>query len=105
MEINIGSSVHYLDYRKNYMFSHIATTLKKKTDINFICRQNLKERPGDPKIPEPHTKSKRASVNFPQSSSQTLPKWTLHNADRRRALLLCQGLLGLTVYQVHINLW
>lgn len=53
MEINIGSSVHYLDYRKNYMFSHIATTLKKKnkTDINFICRQNLEERPGDPKIP------------------------------------------------------
>lgn len=64
MEINIGSSVHYLDYRKNYMFSHTATTLKKK-DRNFICKQNLEERPRDPKIPKSHPKSKRASVNFP----------------------------------------
>lgn len=30
MEINIGNLVHYLDYRKNYMFSHTATTIKKK---------------------------------------------------------------------------
>lgn len=30
MEINIGNLVHYLDYRKNYKFSHTATTIKKK---------------------------------------------------------------------------
>lgn len=30
MEINIGNLAHHLDYRKNYMFSHTATTIKKK---------------------------------------------------------------------------
>lgn len=29
MEINIGNLAHHLDYRKNYMFSHTATTIKK----------------------------------------------------------------------------
>lgn len=54
MEINIGNLVHYLDYRKNYMFSHTATTIKKKKQKkkHLISKQNLEERPGGPKIPE-----------------------------------------------------
>lgn len=43
MEINIGSSVHYLDYRKNYMFSHTATTLKKKTEISSASKTLRKD--------------------------------------------------------------
>lgn len=33
MEINIGNSVHHLDYRKKYMFSHTAFTIQKKIHL------------------------------------------------------------------------
>lgn len=68
MEINIGNLAHHLDYRKNYMFSHTATTIKKKT---FIYRQNLEERVGDANI----SKYKWASVDFLWPLCQTCTQY------------------------------
>ena len=79
MEINTGNSVHHLDYRKNYMFSHTAITIKKK---NFTFRQNLEERHGDSNISKFSQQIWKGTCGF---STVFLPNFhsivTIHNAE------------------------
>lgn len=62
MEINTGNSVHHLDYRKNYMFSHTAITIKKKktSPLGKILRKDMEIQI----FPNFHNKSERAPVDF-----------------------------------------
>ena len=82
MEINTGNSVHHLDYRKNYMFSHTAVTIKKKKSQNFIFRQNLKERHGDSNISKFSQQIWKGTCGFSIVFLPTLHTIvTIHNAE------------------------
>ena len=65
MEINTGNSVHHLDYRKNYMFSHTAVTIKKKKKAKTSSSGKILRKDMEIQIfPNSHNKSERAPVDF-----------------------------------------
>ena len=65
MEINTGNSVNNLDYRKNYMFSHTAITIKKKKKAKTSSSGKILRKDMEIQIfPNSHNKSERAPVDF-----------------------------------------